>query len=89
MCTNSLSRAHILPLRRRGHSSLNNQNSNCVTKNSNKWIRIVTCIHTYVRIVGRLLNIVYCSICLNSDEYGGLYSIKLHIIHSQKFKSIL
>ena len=59
-----LPRAHILPLRRRGHATLDDQNSNRVTKNSNKWVRIVTHIHTYVRtyvrIVGRLLNIVYC-----------------------------
>ena len=55
-----LPRAHILPLRRRGHANLDDQNSNRVTKNSNKLVRIVTCIHTYVRIVGRLPNIVYC-----------------------------
>ena len=42
-------RAHILPLKRRGHATLDDQNSNRVTKNSNKWVRIVTCIHTYAR----------------------------------------
>ena len=59
----SLPRTHILPLRIRGHATLDDQNSNRVTKNSNTWVRIITCVHTYVRIVrivGRSLNIVYC-----------------------------
>ena len=58
-----ITRVHILPLRRRGHATLHDQNSKRVTKNSNKWVMIVICIHTYVREysinVSRLLNIVY------------------------------
>ena len=63
-----VSRAHILPLRRRGRATLDDQNSNRVTKNSNKWVRIVTCIHTYVRTYSRPITIL--PLRLNFDEYS-------------------
>ena len=64
-------RAHILPLRRRGHATLHDQNSKRVNKNSNKWVMIVTCIHTYVREYSK--PITKYSLRLNFDEYSELY----------------